>query len=93
MEAWAGQGALEGMGVLSDSPHDDFILCQASPTSRPSPSSLILPHSSLQSPKDTQKLVTDTIPHDAAMGTTIRSPLGFRMVISHMSNLRWSFRP
>lgn len=91
--AWKPGLAKEGMGVLSDSPQDDFILCQASPTSRPSPSSLILPHSSLQSPKDTQKLVTDTIPHDAAMGTTTQSPLGFKMVISHMSNLRWSFRP
>ena len=31
MEAWGGQGAPEGLGVLSDSPHDDFILYHAPP--------------------------------------------------------------
>ena len=86
-----GPGSPRRSGVLSDSPHDDFTPCQSSPTSGPSPSSCILPHSCLQSPPGAQKLVTGTFPHDKAIGTTTQSQLCFKKVTSHTSsNLRWS---
>ena len=82
LEAWSSHGTPEDMGRLSRFPTMTTSKVQPAPLQGHTASSLILLHSCLWCPEGAQRLVTGTCLHDAAMGTTTQSPLGFKMVIS-----------
>lgn len=81
LEAWSSHGTPEDMGRLSRFLTMTPSKVQPAPLQGHPASSLILLHSCLWSPEGAQRLVTGTCLHDAAMGTTTQSPLGFKMVI------------
>lgn len=81
---WPGWGGV-GCSVISLMVMSSHV--KPTPLQSHPASSLLLPHSHLRSLEDAQELVIGTFPCDMAMGTTTRSPLSFKMAISHRSNL------